>query len=228
MAEHSSTTERRIGGLVRRVAAALAVLAATVAAVTLATGAPAQAATSVRYCFPIHDRTGAIIEFHCIDVPYAYDPRPCRCGDFAIDIVGDPGLAVEAQHRYLDHVERGVVFLRQAAWADDPVVADRLRDDALAAFRSAGESIGTVGLRLGPVGLPDFPRRRIDPQPNPWVPNQPASDPQPDPWLESTAYHLVAGLRLVQQARSASDPSGLLAEAMTEFEAGGQGLATPG
>lgn len=206
----SAVTANRGTGWRRRLAVLLAMLVASLGGVAVTTATPAYAATSTTYCFPFF-QDGVLIGYYCIEVPFAYDPNPCLCPDFAIDILTNPALETDWQRGYLGEVGRGLGLLGQAA--ANPREATRLRQQAQAAFVSAGRYLGGVSLSLRQVGIADVAELRLD--------------PSPEPWLVAAGSDLVDGLQLIQLARASSAPAPLLARAMVEFEAAYQQLTAP-
>lgn len=207
-----AAAKRSRAGWLRRAAVLLAALVATIGGVTLGAPGAALAATGTTYCFPIY-ANGNIVGYHCFEVPFAYDPNPCLCPDFAIDIVTSRVLPPDEQYGYLGQLTKGLDLVGAANHASSPADARRLRQQAQDAFVAAGGYLRGVSLRLGQVGIADVAHLRFD--------------PSPQPWLQAAGTDVVQGLQLVQQAQTSTNPDGLLSRAMTEFETAAGELAAP-
>jgi len=187
----------------RRLALLAALLVAGLGALVVGPASPAQAAPGGVICFPIFNGNGQVINWVCFEIPVLIDPDPdpdpCLCPDWAIEILIDPVLPEDLRTRLFDRVGAGLELIGQAAAADNPRVAYRLREQARSAFMEAARLGGEgAGYRLGQVGV----RGR-----------DAAFDPQPNPWLEAGGAHLARGLT----ALSGPDPSPW-DEAQQEFQ----------
>jgi hypothetical protein len=182
-----------------RVALFLAAALACLGAVTVVAPAPAQAATSIRYCFPLWiqvDEGVWIKKLICIDVPLAYNPDWFH--DYGIDLRTDVVLPLDVQERYVNALADGLNLVGQAQRARDPLQAASLRSKAQQSFLTVASVLDGQTLALKQVGTVDLRNQRLDPSPNPWLERAATditdgvanlqlamSDPRPDPWLEA-------------------------------------------
>ena len=182
----------------RRVALLMAALVASLGTVAVVAPSPAQAATSITYCFPVYKKVHGwwIVDWICFEVPYAYEPHPCCIWDYAIDFGVNPVLPEDFEIDYLEQVGAGVSLLAQASLAD-PRTAEGLRAKAREAFLGAARVLGQSRVDLRQVGIADVEKLQLE--------------PARLPWLESAATDIADGLAFMQR--------GLVREGMAEFEA---------
>lgn len=176
----------------------LALVGGASTATVAATPAPAEAFVCAGY-LPIYGPNGQILGWICIPVAVEVDICP-GCPDYAI---GFDHLVLPEDWRYLDDLAAGLGLLDRAASAG-PREAAGLRVEAQNAFLSAARRLGDNRIRLGEVGVVDWERGVIR--------------PEPDPWLVAAGTDVGNGLTLMQQALANPDPQPWLAAAMREFD----------
>jgi hypothetical protein len=176
----------------------LALVAGVGTATVAAAPSPAQAFICAGY-MPIYGPGGQIIGWICIPVDVEIDICP-GCPDFAF---GFDHLVLPADARYVEDLAAGLGLLDRAA-AAGPREAAGLRARAQDAFLSAARRLGDTRVRLGEVGVVDWDRNVIR--------------PDPDPWLVAAGTDVGNGLTLMGQALGNPDPQPWLAAAMREFE----------
>jgi hypothetical protein len=192
----------------------LAAIAVGLGGITLTPASPAQAATHIKYCFPIFKQVFHgwwIVQWTCINVPFAYNPS--LVPDYAIGIVTNPELPVEIQQSYIGATATGLDLLGQAQQATDPRTAAALRARAQDSFLAGARHLGSANARLGQVGIAHVRELRLE--------------PIPLPWLESAGTDIAEGLLNMQHALAGPTPDPWVRAGMAEFEAAYQQLATP-
>ncbi|WP_155370821.1 hypothetical protein [Catellatospora vulcania] len=209
----TTTAPRRVGRL-RRLALLLAAMVAGLGVVTFVAPSPAQAATSITYCFEYPKKTpwGWIWVEHCFEVPYAYEPNPCCIWDYGIDLGIDKVLPEEIERGFLGHVANGLGLLGQARQAD-PRTAAVLRARAQDAFIAGAGLVRGAKVTVEQVGIADLDKHTFDPQPN--------------PWLRSAAVDVADGVGLMQKALTDPSPNPWTQAAMAEFEKAAAQFAAP-
>lgn len=206
------SSARRLPGVRRLAATAVAVAVAALGALFAAPAGPAFAgpSTYAGICVPILEH-GVIVDWGCLPLQHSDndgDPE-CYCWNWAIDFHEILTIPADLQARYLDDFLAGMGLLDQAAGAaaaGDATAAARLRERASGAFAAAGAALGSVAVRPGGTGLADLDRDRI----LPWT----------DPGLPAAAGYLADGLNAMRQAATATDPRPLRRAAMADFQRG--------
>jgi hypothetical protein len=200
-------TSRNLGRLIR---VALVLLALVVGVGTATIGAaptPAQAGGPyIVVCFPVYWH-GIIIGWECHRIPIPVEMDICpRCPDWALSF---DHLVNPADPRYVRDILDGLDLLGQAAL--NPRQADQLRAAAQLEFIAAAGRVGDPEIQPGEVGIVDWQRNVIE--------------PEPDPWLVAADTDLADGLRLMQRGLREPDPSPWLDAAMDQFEEAYQEIA---
>jgi hypothetical protein len=190
--------------------ALLTVMLGFLATLVAVPATPAHASPSGMLCFPIHDRAGDIVGWHCIEIPVVICPPPC--GPWAIDLFEGIVLPRDVEIGYLDQLGGGLELVGAAAFERDPAVAERLLGQAQELFLAAASALGRARVQVGDVGVADLEGKQI------------RSDPSLD-WLKAAGTDVGNGTQDMQAALVEPAPLPWVEAGMKEFGSAYQHLA---